>query len=138
MSNDEWTDAGYFHGGTSFGDGQVGEDHTHRYTRPHPKIPGYHLVVTVSYAAIDPVEADNHDEDDYPEGAPRYYVAERWDYTECTDLDDIGMTEVWSDLDYGEGSTWSYLTPEAADREAAAVAQTDDRPYIMWDGGAIR
>lgn len=67
----------------------------------------------------------------------RYYVEDRTTLTICTDADDPGGTEVWTDTVYGDGSALFYSTIEEADKEAQRwandyIANVSD--YMFWDG----
>lgn len=71
------------------------------------------------------------------EPCARYFFEERTEFMVCTDPDDPGSTERYSDVDYGEGSVLFYSSIESTTGEikrqlADWIANVND--YISWDG----
>lgn len=128
-------DLGVFEGGSSFGDHQVADVIGHRYRTQLRD--GTWLVIEDEYAAVDSCAAShgaNEDEECPYECEMRYSWEERITLTKCTDPDDIGMTEVWIDIQYGDGSVRGYSTAEEAHKSAQRHAQQDIRPMLSTVG----
>lgn len=143
----EWTDrqvqstpingfvdcGGLFSGGTSMGDGQVGEDHERQYKRQLDD--GTWLVVRETFAAMDLCVGHGkmEDDDECPEGCTegQFGWDQRTEYVVCVDPADPGSTELRSDITNGPGSLRAYDTAEAADAAAREAANVDARASLM-------
>jgi hypothetical protein len=67
--------------------------------------------------------------------SPAFGVVNMTQYTLCTNLDDPGLTEVWSDITYEDGAL-VYTTIEAAEATAKANAEGESGDDYGWDGRA--
>jgi hypothetical protein len=118
-------------------DGTVGGDGAHeavsvRYSRTSRDEPA---VITAYWYVVDERERQSEDQlaDTLYETRP-FHVEEMTVYTVCTDTDDPGGTETWSEIEYGEGSVYAYETVEQAEAERDRMASWDEAGYYLWDG----
>jgi hypothetical protein len=109
-----WTDDGVSHGGASFGDDQVGDDWSHRY---RARLADGTWVMYTYYVAVR----------EHPEGpnGPRFFGDERFESIHCSDPDDPGSTEIFSDIVHGDGTYLTYPTQEEADKWCQRVVGMD-------------
>lgn len=109
-----------FPAGDVGGEEQVSEGYSVRFYPVVEPVDGRHALITVNlYAAY---------------GAEGRYSAEtQTEYMICTDLDDVGGTEEWSDIVY-EDSVYDYPTVEEADAEAKRLIEVEDADWYIWDG----
>jgi hypothetical protein len=110
-----WLDEGVFTGGTVGGDG-AGEAVTRRFTRR--RADGTFAVVDSYYYPVNIGERFGEDRED----ADQFDVENLTTFTICTDLDDPGMTEVWSDSVYLFPSAFSYATEAEATKYCTNMA----------------
>lgn len=109
-------------GGTVGGDG-AGEAVSVRYTCEKPG-----SLTDVYWYVVDLRERNEADEnDEYP-----WDVEEMTQFMVCTDPNDPGSTEVWSDYTYDNLSAVSYKTE--ADAIAERDRQVDTTAEYHWDG----
>jgi hypothetical protein len=102
-----WLDEGVFTGGTVGGDG-AGEAVTRRFTKR--RADGTFAVVESAYYPVNVGERFGEDRED----AAEFDVENMTAATICTDLDDPGGTEVWSNYDYDFPGQRSFLTEHGA------------------------
>lgn len=137
-----WTDHGVFVGGSSMGDGQIGDDIQRRYTKPHPTVPGQVLVVDETYAVVHACTQYHGADYDALCGVDAEWYAENeiipapyvWDNRTEFRIEDVDGNEVQLvEISYGSGSYVSFVGVEAAHADALWHAQ-DHRGYIDWNG----
>jgi hypothetical protein len=102
-----WVDEGVCVGGTVGGDG-AGEAVTRRFTKR--RADGTFAVVDSAYYPVNIGERWGDDRDD----AAAFDVENMNCLTICTDLDDPGMTEVWSETFFAFPSATSFATEDEA------------------------
>ena len=118
-------------GGTVGGDG-AGEATSVRYTRPD--VPG--AMITVSYYTVDRVERGGQDEAD---DSPRWDVESQTEFLICTDPEDPGMSEVWSDYVYdSDHYAVSFPTEAEAEEKRDAALRRESPDFYSWDGVTTR
>lgn len=118
--------SGVLPGGQVGGDVQVGESWSRRFRPDVEPVEGLHAIVEEDWFASDP--------DPNEPGPPARFTVtcQTWACV-CTDPDDPGGTEEWSDYDYHESEVF-YPTLEDADRAAKESAEASVGVGIGWDG----
>jgi hypothetical protein len=130
-----WVKDGPTPDGTMGGDGAY-EALSVRYTRPDK--PG--SLITAYYYVVDERERRPEDEIEGTLYEDRPFTVEDVTmFATCTDPDDPGGTETWSEYQYGEGSTMAYGTLAEAERERdRMIAHYESPDNYMWEGGPTR
>jgi hypothetical protein len=115
-------------GGDVGGDAQAGESWGVRFLGDMQPESGVFAVVDLYFY---PVWADAAD------GVEGHRIECSTWRTLCTDLEDVGSSETWADVDYGHPSAASYPTVEAAEDAAYLAALGASAAEITWDGVSI-
>lgn len=107
-------------------DDRVGTSFETRYWK---EVDGEFFVATEEYfvVTVEPSQARPHGS---------YGLVGAYQFSVCTDVDDVGGTEVWSDCEYDHGLT-AFFCDDLAKAEALCrqEALSDQRHTLSWDGG---
>lgn len=125
-------------GGPIGGDVQVSDQWSVRFLPTDQPADGRFAMVT-SYWFV-----DNYDDDTLPvefddQESKTYGIQNVTEFLICTDLDNPGGTEVWSDYQYDTDDPRSFDTIEAAEQAAETAARSElSMNGITWDGRTTR
>lgn len=116
----------YGEGTGQSGDDRIGTSFDARYWK---EIDGQFFVATEEYYVKNSVPNC-----DRPHGS--YEAVGSYMFTICTDLEDVGGTEVWSDVEYDYDLNALYCDSLAdAETQCRRFALADQRHTLLWEGG---
>ncbi len=111
---------------SAMGDDAVGRSWDQRYFKQLPD--GTWAIITDVYY-VEQTKTYNQ-----PEVEPAFVVTNRTEYVVCTDVTDLGSTELYTDYEYEDGSAFFYSTLASAEAEAERLGSADWRHALLWSG----
>lgn len=120
LTTDSWTEhsLGIYDGGDVGGDIQISDSFERQFARRR----GDEFEVLTFWTYVASEDENRHEGDVIPEDA---WVQTMVGYSRCTDLEDVGGSETYSDYRYWDGPGHGMTTPEQARELCAGLTRED-------------